>query len=219
MRALDLVGQRFGKLTVLRLYPEATSKNNKWECLCDCGRTSTTSTAHLRSGHTTSCGCYRVEFGKLNKTHGLRGTPEYGIWSRMRQRCSNKANKDYAKYGGRGIQVADRWLDFANFIQDLGRRPSAKHTLERLDVNGNYEPGNVIWCADLSRQAFNQNRKSNNRSGRSGVYKNKRTGKWEAFTFAGGTHVRHGSFDTLEDAANCRAAAELKIYGMVKPDQ
>jgi hypothetical protein len=91
--------------------------------------------------------------------HGGYGTPEYSVWSAMRARCLNPAHSNYRHYGGRGIQVCERWESFANFLADMGPRPSLRHSIERTDSNGNYEPGNCRW-ATPAEQARN---KSTNR--------------------------------------------------------
>lgn len=212
---LNLTNVRFGAL-VAKLF--ISGKKSAWLCQCDCGKATTVSTCHLRSGHTTSCGCRKLLPNESAAVHGLRGAPEYRVWASIIQRCTNPNNKGYRLYGGRGIKVCDEWREFSRFISDMGSRPSKDHTIERRNVNGDYCPDNCYWTDDDAIQAFNQNRKANNTSGKSGVYWRKARQKWVALIFPGGRQVRLGSFSKWEDAVAARKAAEVKYYGMEKPD-
>lgn len=146
--AINLVGQKFGMLTVVRRNGRI-GRNTAWLCRCDCGNETAASTHHLRTGAKVSCGCRRLKHG-----HGGRGerrSSEYCCWFSMIARCANPAR---AHYGGRGIRVCDRWSSFESFLADMGPKPSPKHSLDRIDVNGNYEPGNCRW-ATKKEQARN----------------------------------------------------------------
>lgn len=88
-------------------------------------------------------------------THGLSRSPEYSVWSSMWQRCSNPKNEHYDRYGGRGIEVCARWEQFENFLSDIGLRPSPAHSIDRIDNNKNYEPGNVRWATDTEQNRNN----------------------------------------------------------------
>jgi len=126
-------------------------------CKCDCGTTRLVAIHTLKQGHSNHCGCRNGEKNAdLHGTHGLSRSPEWGVWSRMKDRCLNPKNKAWHNYGGRGIQVCDRWLaEFEAFYEDMGPRPSVAYSLERSDVNGNYEPSNCVW-ATSDVQAVNR---------------------------------------------------------------
>lgn len=151
MLVLDLTGKTFARLTVLRQAPYQPGCNNAfWHCRCSCnGVEILVRGAYLVNGHTKSCGCLRRE---QRQTHGLYKSLEYNSWHQMLQRCTNPSNHKYASYAGRGITVDPRWHDFATFYADVGPRPSPKHSLDRIDNNGNYEPGNVKWSTRLEQQ-------------------------------------------------------------------
>ena len=157
MRLVDLTGQTFGQLTVTGRAESRTNGEARWHCACSCGGTATSTSSNLRRGRTTSCGCAVARFNRqVRTTHGGRRTPEYGIWCSMVKRCENPNHPRYADYGGRGIGIHPEWrADFAAFLRDVGRRPSPELSLDRIDNDGNYEPGNVRW-ATAKEQAANR---------------------------------------------------------------
>jgi hypothetical protein len=161
LRTVDLTGQRFGRLVVTGRNYESVSRYAMWNFTCDCGGAGITRTSSLNNGHTKSCGCIQKESASsfAKATHGLRGSSEYRIWSLIKDRCLNSKTKAFRYYGGRGITVCDRWKDsFENFIEDMGPRPSPKHSIDRTNNDGNYEPGNCRWATRVQQM---NNKRSN----------------------------------------------------------
>lgn len=137
--------------------------------------------------------------------------PEYRVWAAMKSRCKNPRDSNFKRYGARGIDVCEEWKLFNNFIQDMGRRPSDKHSIDRVNVNGNYEPGNCRW-ATLTQQALNQRLRIDNTSGYKGVSLNYK--KWTPYVFYQGTTYPFGSYRTAEEAAYIYDQVMLQLYGL-----
>ncbi len=143
----DLTGMRFGRLTVSGLVGRNNSKALLWECKCDCGRVSRPTSANLKSGTSASCGCFRIEIRSIKNPDAPSKTCEYHAWESMKQRCTCKNHKAYHRYGGRGITICDRWLNsFANFLADMGARPSKNHSLDRINNELGYFKDNCRWA-------------------------------------------------------------------------
>ena len=153
---LDLTGQTFGDLTAIKIAGMSAQGKTLWECQCSCGKNTVVDISKLRNGHTRSCGClkYKASFKHGYATRELHSKrlKEYGVWEAMRQRCQNSNNKAYKNYGGRGIQVCQRWNSFKLFLQDMGARPSSQHTLERIHNDQDYCPSNCKWATRKEQQ-------------------------------------------------------------------
>jgi len=148
----DLTGRCFGRLSVVGFSHSGKNGRAFWRCSCSCGSVVSVSGTSLKTGGTVSCGCSSTK-------HGKAGTPIYGVWNSMIQRCTNSKRDRYKNYGGRGIVVCEEWLSFENFYKDMGDKPSSDHTLDRIDVNGSY-------CRENCRWATSEEQNNNKRTSR-----------------------------------------------------
>jgi hypothetical protein len=209
---IDLTGQKFGRLTVIELAGKNKYKANMWNCLCECGNHSLITTSSLRDGNNRSCGCLKREkLIEKNRKHGMRRTRECEIWYGIIKRCENKKDKEYKNYGGRGIKISEKWRnDFMEFYKDIGPMPSSKHSIDRIDVNGDYEPSNCRW-ATSSEQARNRRTPKSNTTGVKGIREIRN--KWAVKIKINKKEIWLGTFKTLEEAIQVRKEAELKYWG------
>lgn len=161
---IDLTGQTIEKWRVISLSHYAQSANSiYWLCICECGTKRCVNGAHLRSHRTKSCGCHKQSVLRNNHLfkHGGHGTREYNAWRGAKNRCYQTAHTGYRNYGGRGIAMCQEWRDdFARFLADMGPCPAGL-TLDRINNDGNYEPGNCRW-ATRSVQAKNKRHPKSN---------------------------------------------------------
>jgi hypothetical protein len=169
MSRINLDGQRFGRWVVIGIHSISRHRTATWLCRCDCGSEKAVSSQTLRRGESKSCGCLcleiRRELGRrvgLDASsrieHGRARTPEYRAWSKLKARCLNPRDQNWVNYGERGIGVCVEWQSsFVAFFEHVGPRPSPKHSIDRINNDGDYEPGNVRW-ATASQQARNKRR-------------------------------------------------------------
>lgn len=147
----SLVGRRFGRLVVAAMADRGARGKIRWRCDCDCGEENIVRGDLLRGGRIRSCGCLSVDVARrrlreMTTTHGDTDSKEYRAWCKMKERCDVASAAGYANYGGRGISICERWRSYEAFLEDMGRAPSAKHSIDRVDGNGNYEKGNCRWA-------------------------------------------------------------------------
>ena len=165
---IDLTGHTFGRITVIKRAPDLKKGFPRWECQCVCGTTVICWAGHLRSGRSQSCGCLqREQIKKLNLTHNKSNSLEYKAWAMMKARCLNPKCKDFKYYGGRGIAIYPEWIkSFIIFYEHIGPKPTPQHTIERINNNLGYFPGNVKWATRIEQM-------NNCRSNRNITFENK----------------------------------------------
>lgn len=210
---IDLEGAKFGRLLVVKRGPNDQRNHTMWVCRCDCGSEITTRVDVLRSGATRSCGCLQKDLAaEKHTTHGQRWRPEYRVWDAMLQRCKNPNVHYYPGYGGRGISVCASWEKFDNFFNDMGERPSDRHSIERVDNDKGYSLENCKW-ATPEEQGRNTRLFATNTSGFKGVSWMPKHQKFQVYITANRKRIPLGYHEELGVAVAVRAAAEVRYWG------
>lgn len=202
---IDRVGLRYGRLVVLSDAGVSPGKKRLWKCLCDCGKEATVTAGSLATGNTISCGCYHLE--KITK-HGGWQRSSYNTWRAMLRRCQNPKNKDYARYGEKGIMVCPEWQEYTRFVADMGE-PGKGESLDRIDGNKGYSKDNCRW-ASAYIQAVNSKRRTT--TGHRGVVYLPRYRKWLASITVAGHRYYSKIQVSLENAIAARKQLELQYW-------
>lgn len=210
MAKINVEGQRFGLLVAIRPTDRRSGTSIMWECLCDCGNTTETNLNNLRRGLSRSCGCSQFKF---DDTHGMSGSRIYTLWNAIYSRV--RYPERFPNHAGRGIGMCDTWGKFENFYSDMSGGYEDHLELDRIDVEGDYCKENCRWV-DKSTQAFNKRLDKNNQSGKTGVYLDEKTGRWDAKIGKDGKSIYLGRFETFEGAVKAREEAEIKYFGFNK---
>lgn len=221
MKNVELLGKRFGRLTVVAKV-ESLNYRSRFLCKCDCGNEKLVLGQNLLSGHVQSCGCLHSEKSKARiveynsainrEIHGETRTRLYRIWEGIKTRCFKQTHKSYKDYGARGVTMCDEWCNSFTAFRDwsLANGYNDKLSIDRIDVDGDYSPQNCRWVAP-SVQASNKRILSRNTTGYTGVSYNKASGKFVAYITRNYKMIHLGVFDTVEAAADARHRAEQLI--------
>ena len=200
-------GDRHGRLVIVAAYTEKGKHGWLHQVKCDCGTIKAVLGKSLYRGHSQSCGCLQVE---RSTKHGKTKSAEYKAWCAMITRCTNEKQPGFKNYGGRGISVCERWREFENFLLDMGKKPTTKHTLERVNNDVGYWPDNCIW-ADRFTQSQNQRTRVDNKTGYKGVSFDKAKQKYITHIQKDGERTYLGQYDDLHSAIKARRNAEMLI--------
>jgi hypothetical protein len=211
MKRLELLGKKFGNLTVIGEAPKK-KRERILVCQCACGEVVNRGIQTLFRGFVCRCGeCNRKNLQSIRSIHKMSRSKIYDIYHGIKKRCIDKKDAGYKRYGATGITICERWAEsFENFYKDMGPRPSEKHSVDRMDCKGNYEPSNCRW-ATPQQQA--RNRRTSNASGVCGVSFDKRSKKWIATIKEDKeTRIKLGTFEDMFDAICARKSGENKYW-------
>ena len=218
---LHLEGERYGKLVVVEeaepIYSKTGKMIRRWKCKCDCGNITIVRHGDLRNGSTVSCGCYNYEKESAVKTHGYSRTKLGNVFEGMKQRCNNPKNKNYEKYGGRGIKICTEWLNDPKKFFDWAIKNGYKEglSIDRIDVNGNYEPDNCRWAGNET-QCLNQRLRKDNKTGYKGIYYSE--GVYRVQIRRNKKRYYFGSYKTLPEAVKVLEEAKTMVKE-AQPDE
>ena len=202
---INRVGLIYGRLTVLEEAGRSAAKKVLWKCACICGNTKIVTSGDLATGNTLSCGCYLKE--RITK-HGGWKNASYNSWRAMLRRCTNPQDKDFARYGAKGISVCQDWYNYTAFKDAMGE-PTGVETLDRIDPTGNYEPGNTRWASPTT-QARNTRVPKQSKTGHTGVLFH--NGKYYATITVQKKKYYSKVFSTVEEAAEARKELEQRYW-------
>jgi hypothetical protein len=210
-KLIDLTGRQFNRLKVIKRV-ENKGKNVMWRCQCDCTNFVNVSSDSLLTGNTSSCGCLKID---TQTKHGLCNDRIYIIWKGIKRRCSNPNYDRFDDYGQRGVEICNEWLNengFMNFYNwAMQNGYSDNLTIDRKNVNGNYEPDNCRW-ANTTVQGINKRKRKDNTSNATGVSYSSEKGKWRAYISIYNKRHSLGYFTNKQDAIAVRKKAEEKYH-------
>jgi hypothetical protein len=219
---MNIIGKKFGRLTVIGPSVAIKQKSKTVLCQCECGAQCVVIPYQLQSGHVRSCGCLKLEINtaqarRLFIKHGKKWSLEYKAWEGIKQRCFNPNSSGWHKYGSRGITVCQDWLKFENFYKDMGDKPSKKHSIERINNDKGYSKENCKWALPVE-QARNKRVLKNCATGVPGVYFKNENQKYQARITANGKRISLGYFHDLQEAIFVRLNAEKVYWGRSFPE-
>jgi hypothetical protein len=203
MKLVDRTGQIFGKLVVTKQAGRDKLKKVLWQCKCECGNETVVVSGSLVTGNTTSCGCE-----KGNYKHGGTGKGSYNTWRAMIRRCTIPTDKDYPRYGGKGVTVCPAWMEYEQFAKDMGE-PQGDETLDRINVYGNYEPDNCRWASPKT-QARNIRIPKSSKTGATGILFH--SGKYYATITVQKKKYYSSVCNTVEEAIFLRKELEARYW-------